>query len=184
MNTFFGKLSAALISLIVMGVAAVAVAADEKQQFEKPSFSQGDYWVHSTRNGEERLEYVREEDGYHVFTIKGVKQLRDANLNLKGDTHTYYQFPLSVGKYWSYEYLGREVSGRQTTTRVTCEVKGIEAVETAAGIFQALNITCDESPSHIKGRILRTYSYWYAPEVKQLVKNTSGKILKEYKIKK
>jgi hypothetical protein len=184
MNTFFGKLSVALISLIVMGVVAIAVAADEKQQFEKPSFSQGDYWVHSTPKGEERLEYVGEEDGYHVFMIKGVKQLRDANLNLKGDTHAYYQFPLYAGKYWSYEYLGRDATGRQGTVRVTCEVKGIDPVETAAGIFQALNITCDETLSHIRGRILRTYSYWYAPEVKQLVKNTNNKILKEYKIKK
>ncbi len=184
MSKFFGKLSAALISLTVLSLAEVAVAADEKQQFEKPSFSKGDYWVYSTPNGEERLEYVGEEDGYHVFMAKGAKQLRDASLNGKGDDHRYYQFPLSVGKYWSFEYQTRASGSAQAMVRATCEVKGIEPVETAAGRFQALNITCDEAFSHVNGRRIRTYSYWYAPEVKQMVKNTGNKVLKEYKIQK
>jgi hypothetical protein len=186
MNKFFGRLSAALISLIVLGVAAVAVTAEEKQQYEKPSFSQGDYWVYSTPKGEERREYVGEEDGYHVFMINGAKRQLDANLNLKGDTQTYYQFPLYVGKYWIYDFdVRRSISGGQSTVKVTCEVKGIEPVETAAGIFQALNITCSEKFMHFgQGNPRNTYSYWYAPEVKQMVKNTSQKILKEYKIKK
>ena len=182
MNKFFGRLSAALISLMVMGGAAVAAA--EKQQFERPSFSQGDYWVYSSPNGEERLEYVGEEEGYHVFMRKGAKQLRDADLNVKGDAYTYFQFPLYVGKYWSYD-LSVKTPTTQSTVRAACEVKGMEPVETAAGIFQALTITCDETYIHVGGgKPRRTYSYWYAPEVKQMVKNTSNKILKEYKITK
>jgi hypothetical protein len=186
MNRFFGKLSAATITLMVLGVVAAAVAADEKKQFEKPSFSQGDYWVYSTPDGEERREYVGEKDGYHVFMINGAKQLLDANLNMKGGTHTAFQFPLYVGKYWGYDFnVSRSASGGQLLVRAACEVKSIEPVETAAGTFQALNITCDEvfvAPGTTKTR--RNYSYWYAPEVKQLIKNTHGQVLKEYKIKK
>jgi hypothetical protein len=118
--------------------------------------------------------------------IKGAKQLLDANLNIKGGTHTAYQFPLYVGKYWSYDFnVSRTSAGGQSAVRAACEVKGIEPVETAAGIFQALNITCTELFTRVgQARTRRTYSYWYAPEVKQPIKNTHGQVLKEYKIKK
>jgi len=182
MNKFLAKVSAVLVILMVMGGAAVALAGDEKQQFEKPTFSPGDYWVYSTPKGETRREYVGEEDGYHTFMIKGQKELLDANLNIKGDNRITFKFPLSIGKHWLYEYERRGPVG-SIPVIVTCEVKGIERVETAAGTFQALNITCAEDHK-IKKTTLSNYSYWYAPEVKNLIKNTKEMVLKEYKIKK
>ena len=182
MNKIFAKVSAVLVSLIVMGGAAVVIAGDEKQQFEKPSFSPGDYWVYSTPKGETRREYVGEEDGYHVFMIKGKKELLDADLNVKGESRITFKFPLHVGKHWRYEYERRQPQ-RNFTVIVTCEVKGIERVETAAGIFQALNITCAED-AKLQKTTLSNYSYWYAPEVKNLIKTTKEMVLKEYKVKK
>jgi hypothetical protein len=183
MNKIFAKVSAVLISLIVMGVAAVVIAGDEKQQFEKPTFSPGDYWVYSTPKGQMRREYIGEEDGYHVFMIRGQKELLDADLNIKGESRITFKFPLYVGKHWLYEYERRQPN-RNIPVVVRCHVEGIERVETAAGTFQALNITCAEDSKIQKGLTLGNYSYWYAPEVKNLIKNTKEMVLKEYKIKK
>lgn len=183
MNKHCVKLSAVLVILMVISGAAVVLAGDEKQQFEKPTFSPGDYWVYSTPEGQKRREYVGEEDGYHVFMIKGHKELLDADLNIKGDNRITFKFPLHVGKHWRYEYE-RKQPQRNFTVIVSCEVKGIERVETAAGTFQALNITCAEDAKLQKGLTLRNYSYWYAPEVKNLIKTTKEMVLKEYKIKK
>lgn len=168
---------------MVTSGAAVALAADEKQQFEKPSFSPGDHWVYSTPKGQMRKEYVGEEDGYHVFMIKGKKELLDADLNIKDDNRMTFKFPLHVGKHWFYE-SERKQPNRTIPVIVRCHVEGIESVETAAGTFQALNITCAEESKLVKGLTLRNYSYWYAPEVKNLIKTTTEMVLKEYKIKK
>jgi hypothetical protein len=183
MDKYGVKLSAVLVIVMVMSGAAVAIAGDEKQQFEKPSFSPGDYWVYSTPKGQMRKEYVGEEDGYHVFMIKGQRELLDADLNIKGENRITFKFPLSIGKHWTYEYERRQPN-RNIPVVVSCHVKGIERVETAAGTFQALNITCDEDSKLQKGLTLSSYSYWYAPEVKNLIKNTKEMVLKEYKIKK
>jgi hypothetical protein len=182
MKEIFAKVSAVLISLIVMGGAAVVIAGDEKQQFEKPSFSPGEYWVYSTPKGEMRREYVGEEEGYHVFMIKGQKELLDGDLNIKGDNRITFKFPLHVGKHWRYEYERRQPN-RTFPVMVTCEVKGIERVETTAGTFQALNITCAED-AKLQKTTLSNYSYWYAPEVKNVIKNTKEMVLKKYNIKK
>lgn len=189
MNKLAGKISVALISLTIIGEVAVALASGEKQQYEKPSFSPGDYWVYSTPKGEERREYLGEEGIYHVFMVNGTKQLLDANLTFKGNANTYYQFPLYVGKHWSYDFdVQKSVSGGQRTVRTTCEVEKSEPVETPAGTFQALNISCYEiyagAGSAGAATTRKSFSYWYAPEVKQLIKNTGNKVLKEYKINK
>jgi len=83
MDKYGVKLSAVLVIVMVMSGAAVAIAGDEKQQFEKPSFSPGDYWVYSTPKGQMRKEYVGEEDGYHVFMIKGQRNFLMPTLTLK-----------------------------------------------------------------------------------------------------
>lgn len=77
---------AVLACVMILSLTCVVFGADKNQQFEKPSFTKGDYWVYSTHKGPERHEYVGEEEGYHVFMIDGSKQLVDDDLNIKNES--------------------------------------------------------------------------------------------------
>jgi DUF3108-like len=96
-------------------------------------------------------------------------------LDEPNDKKQLLQFPLAVGKKWTTAY---EMSARGGTRRVhrseETKVAGIEQITTPAGTFRAFKIQRYETTSggrkKTSGDTIGTYTYYYSPEVRGLVK--------------
>lgn len=104
---------------------------------------------------------------------------RDARMR---GNHEPLQFPLSVGKTWTFNYQFQSNPTTLVSVTQTAVVKGWETVNVPAGTFKALKVehaglyTATEDSNRWTGRITETY--WYAPSAQRIVaqeyKDTSG----------
>jgi hypothetical protein len=87
------------------------------------------------------------------------------------------RFPLWVGKTWSYQGEALRAGQPQTsqasrlTTDIQCYVAGYGKITVAAGTFEAFECQC--ACTIYSSRYLPEcgeWSFWYAPEVKNIIK--------------
>jgi hypothetical protein len=87
--------------------------------------------------------------------------------------HVPLQFPLGVGKSWSFSYKFQSKPQTSVDVKQTATVTGWETVKVPAGTFKALKIehagtyTATEGANQWSGRI--TEVYWYAPAAQRVV---------------
>jgi hypothetical protein len=136
---------------------------------EQPLFQKGDFWIYEAGNAARS-----KSTGLYP------------NLN----------FPLWIGKTWSYEtevrraYLPPSSMGSPLRGQVDCAVKAVEKLTVRAGTFEAFRCECDCELLIGEGQYQSgcgTWTMWYAPDVKNVIQtktaSTSSSVeLIQYKI--
>jgi hypothetical protein len=180
---------------MILGILAIIAAAPAvwAQSAESPTYSVGDTWKRS--HGQE-LKVVSVDD--QGTTLSGVLLdcttclgRVDKNLALKdvttadgksvdvtnvrsvliGSNWKFYEWPLEVGKSWSTSGMGY-FKGQSQRFEIDFIVRAYEDVKTKAGAFRAYKIEQTWSNPGPYGSHW-TNTWWYAPEVKSVVKATS-----------
>lgn len=178
-----------LLVLFVLIMSVVSYAADVV--VEKPVYSAGDYWIFVNEKGDTtKVEFLREEEEQYVFSRDGSQVVKDFDFTEK-HPGPIIRFPLKKGQSWTYEYTGQSaVSFTKRSPRMVAryEVADYEQITVPAGIFWAFKITVThESGRAGSGHSVDAATYWYAPDVKQIIKGSEVRepllMLKEYKIK-
>jgi hypothetical protein len=158
---------------------------------ERPSYSEGDYWVYAADDKEIKFTFVREEKDRYIFEKGGTQVVKDFNLTLVRDKISGYpgpiiKFPLTVGKWWDYEFEAEDTVTKKETNRIAkYVVESYEQITVPAGTFWAFKITFTIVGAKFR-HTLKSGDYWYAPEVKNIIKSSSkGELLelKKYKVK-
>lgn len=189
----------AVISILVFASLCFA----ETPVVGKPAYNPGDKWVYMQFNEKKntkkkiKLEFLRVEGDNYVFLQNGKKEhVKDANLtSLKRKKHGRYpgpviKFPLKKGNRWTYDHLsgkhgGPDITKRTTERTTTFEVTDYEQITVPAGTFWAFKIVGRVEGGGM-GHERGTHTYWYAPEVKQIVKSSEFRIgtmeLRKYKL--
>lgn len=164
---------------------------------ERPTYSAGDYWIFIHEDGKEvKIEFLREEKNHYVFNKNGTELIKDFNLTsiekkgLYGFPGPVIKFPLKVGEWWNYEYEKEtDITKRSRRMIARYEVTAYEQITVHAGTFWTLKIdVTKEDPGRMgrKTKFKGSATYWYAPDVKQIIKSIEkekASELKEYKIK-
>jgi hypothetical protein len=158
---------------------------------ERPMYSEGDYWVYAGDEKEVKLTFVREEENRYIFEKGGAQVVKDFNLTTIKDKSSGYpgpiiKFPLAVGKWWDYEFQVEDTLTKKEPVRIAkYAVESYEQITVPAGTFWAFKITFTIVGKKF-GHTLKSGDYWYAPEVKNIIKSSSkGELfeLKHYKVK-
>lgn len=179
-----------VVLLSVVGYAADTVV-------ERPVYSSGDYWGYIDGKGKiSKVNFLREEKDKYVFSRDGTEVVRDFSLmdvsRAGGFPGVIVKFPLKKGNWWNHEYSITSETGLESGKRIArYEATGYEKITVAAGTFQAwkVAVNIEAVRSGGGGAMSKTFgsaTYWYAPDVKQVIKFEKGDIrweLKEYKIK-
>jgi hypothetical protein len=96
------------------------------------------------------------------------------------------KFPLTVGKWWDYEFEADDTTTKKETKRIAkYVVESYDQITVPAGTFWAFKITFTIVGAKF-GHTLKSGDYWYAPEVKNIIKSSfKGDLLelKQYKVK-
>lgn len=177
-----GKLpSLGIMVLSILLSQAVAFSQDEAS---KPSYKNGETWTYTVKESGSVGSSSRSLNGtYEVSIVDGkikavvvkgadkeeLEPRPQALLNLLPFGSPNLQFPLTVGKQWTFDYKGTYVgSNKPVARKITYEVKGIEQVTTPAGAFRAFKL---ESDDRAGPRDYFTTTYWYSPETRSIVKS-------------
>jgi hypothetical protein len=91
---------------------------------------------------------------------------------LGGSGWQFLNFPLEVGKNWSFSNVGY-IWGRAHHFTVSCRVWSYEDVQTKAGPFGAFRMTIEWAGQTPEYRFANVHSFWFAPAVKFMVKERS-----------
>jgi uncharacterized protein YxeA len=183
----------------------ISISFAEDPIAEQPVYKEGDTYVYFQKNEKKnketkiKLEFLRMDGDNYVFLKNGKKErVWDANLtSLKRKEHGRYpgsviKFPLKQGKKWEYTHLsgmhgGPDFSKRSTERTTTFEVVAYEEVTVPAGTFWAYKITATVEGGAGTPVERGTHTYWYAPDVKQVIKSSEFRIgtmeLIKYKLK-
>jgi TolB-like protein len=149
---------------------------------EAPQMQVGDSWVvegYSSKVGKDIFTYKVidvDSDGEFVFEessdkTKNIAYIRfNKNFNRVDDQYgTYLNFPLFVGKQWKDQYRGKATDGSYYNFRNTYKVVEFENIVTRAGKFLAFKIL--RNHYNITNSGTAREIYWYAPDVKYVVKS-------------
>lgn len=185
------------VILITFLMLLVTIVAGTELIAERPTYSTGDYWIFVREDGKEvKIEFLREEKDQYVFNENGTQLIKDFNLTpIKKKDYGGYpgpiiKFPLKAGKWWKYEYEKEKelieierIAGKRGKRIATYEVVSYEQTTVPAGTFWVfkIEVTKESKKTISKG----SATYWYAPDIKQIIKSSEeGKLseLKEYKI--
>ncbi|MEW6108180.1 MAG: hypothetical protein AB1632_03275 [Nitrospirota bacterium] len=161
---------------------------------ERPTLNKGDRWDYERRGKIISYEFIEEKNGQLVFQIQwddGTKETEictpDLNylriLNAKGEILEEYtpfrgqlNFPLWVGKKWSYTFTTSETRRAASESKErdsNVKVVAYEQVKVPAGTFWAFKI---EEERHVRGKkgpkaVLGSHiTMWYSPDIKRYVK--------------
>lgn len=184
-----------LLLLFVISLSVVGYASDVVVQ--RPVYSAGDYWIFIDGKGKSsKLEFVREEKDKYIFSRDGTEIVRDFNLmdvsRAGGFPGPVIKFPLKKGAWWNYEFAAPSATGSAHGERIArYEATDYDKITVLAGTFQAFKIAVTIEDIYRRGggaraRAIGSATYWYAPNVKQIIKAEKGDLsweLKEYKIK-
>ena len=94
-------------------------------------------------------------------------------LDEPNDKKQLLQFPLYIGKKWSTAYDAEDASSRAIRRNGETNVTGTEQISTPAGTFRVFKIERYETGIKNKkrgGNERATYTYYYSPEVRAIVK--------------
>jgi hypothetical protein len=159
---------------------------------ERPTYSPGDYWIFTEDGKNMKLEFLREEKDRYVFDKHGIPAAKDFNLtpveNIgRGYPGPIIKFPLKVGKSWNYEWKNESIEhATPDTGRIArYKVEAYEQLTVPAGTFWSFKIAATIESARY-GKVFNSAIYWYAPDVKQIIKSDwKRKILelKRYEIK-
>ena len=183
------------VLLLFVLLISTGICLAEEPVAEKPTYTKGDFWFYVERNLSKkmRLTFLREEKNKYVFRMGKSDRTSDYYFtsDIKrgiGYPSPIIEFPLKVGKKWEYRYQ-RKGSTRgpgRDNIKAQHKVVAYESVTVPAGTFQAFKISVKhEATEHSMITMPEKMYFWYAPEVKQLIKRTQwGKTweLKKYKI--
>jgi len=182
-------MSKVLFLLATLFMFDISYAADPIA--ERPAYSAGDYWVYAGDDKQMKLTFLREENDRYIFERGGAQVVKDFNLTTVEDKSGGFpgpiiKFPLTVGKWWNYNFEAEAIAGsRQWTGRIAkYEVESYEQITVPAGTFWAFKIAVTIVGSKFE-KTVGSAHYWYAPEVKNIIKSSSkGKLfeLKQYKV--
>lgn len=163
-----------------------------------PRMVVGDTWIYtgySQKHGIDtyttKVTYVEQDGGFTVERKgKKNKKIKTYNYDNKGiQINPPYKarllnFPLFVGKKWSDKYRTKSIGGNYCNYKNDYIVKNYKTVSTRAGSFQAFKIFQRQYNKDLGWR--GTNAYWYAPEVKRIVKSNpswmTGKELISYEL--
>lgn len=172
-----------------------AICLADKMVAERPVYSEGDAWtfISKTKVSEITHTFLREENDKYVFSLDGsdrteVFYFTSGIKKLVGYIGPIIDFPLAVGKKWDCKFQIKKPTGNPKRDQKVAryKVESFESITVPAGTFQSFKITVViEGAQHSGTR--DTEEYWYAPDVKQLIKRKTWKgnimELKEYSIK-
>jgi hypothetical protein len=165
--------------LILSGCATALRPWDCRDSIQQPIYQENDEWVWRTTGSHEtteRVGWLDEENVYFYTAIDGEQtgqkgiQGKDEVITMTNRLVTHseksWDFPLHVGKGWSYlqTYYPRG-GGPMILEKHRREVLACEFIQTPAGEFTALKILDTKSDDPVIG-----YYSWYAPNLKQVVK--------------
>jgi len=196
-----GDMGMKTIIVIVLICTSPTLCLADSPVVEKPVYHAGELWVFIKDSGEKmKLEFLRTEGDSYVFLKNGKKEvIRDATLSdVERKSQGRYpgpilEFPLHVGKTWRYshkagKYSGPDITKRTVERSTTFIVESYEEITVPAGTFQAFKIVATvESESSSPGILTGSHMYWYAPEVRQIVKSSEYRVgtweLRKFKVK-
>jgi len=161
---------------------------------ERPIYSSGDQWTFIGEKGTIiRLAFLREEKDKYIFSSNGTEVVKDFSLRdvtqTRGFPGPIIKFPLKVGDWWNYEYTEELATASGSGQRIVrYNAADFEKITVPAGTFNAFKITATiDAALGKKGyKKIGSATYWYAPDVKQIIKAEKGELLwelKEYKVK-
>jgi hypothetical protein len=159
---------------------------------ERPRYAEGDYWIYAEDGKDGKITFLREETDRYIFEKGGTQVVKDFNLTTIEKTTGGYpgpviKFPITVGKWWNYEFEADSDTGtKRWTGRIAkYEVESYEQIAVPAGTFWAFKIAVNIVGSKFQHAV-GSANYWYAPEVKNIIKGSyKGKMweLKQYEVK-
>jgi len=163
---------------------------------EMPEMIEGDTWtlhikdIYNVKEDTIHEEVVRiNSDG--SFTVKIVSKRKDKPIYINYNnqyqiikrgsvtTNTWLNFPLFIGKKWKFSQYSHSVGGGGYQYVFNCTVVKYETVKTKAGKFNAFRIEASYSASGYDLDSRSNISYWYSPEVKNIIKYSDINIWKE-----
>ena len=185
------------VLLLFVLLISTGICLAEEQVAEKPTYTKGDFWFYVERNLSKkmRLTFLREEKDKYVFKLGKSDRTSDYYFtsDIKrgiGYPAPIIEFPLKVGKKWEYRYQRKGSTKGPTEDNILAEhkVEAYESVTVPAGTFQAfkINVKHEATGSRSLVTMPEKMYFWYAPEVKQLIKRVQMRKtweLKKYKIK-
>jgi hypothetical protein len=150
-----------------------------------PQLKEGDSWVRQSEKGKFIWEIERIDDSGMILRQGKNKYYYDnefGEIKKTSDQKTVYEltpsykgwhsYPLWVGKKWENNFKEKNLEkGYIYAFNELVEIKDWENVETPAGIFKALKIDITRVNLDTGGRW--TYTFWYSPDVKGLIKSLS-----------
>lgn len=176
-----------MLVLVAFGLADYATAQQALERAEAPVYKDGGWWEFKARE----YDYIGITSGalngtYKVL-ISGNKVKTDENAVGRGAKilattvadgtlekeiwlgGKFLEFPLLVGKGWSFHYLTTFVGGRRTIwVDVQAKVTAIEIMTTPTGTFRTFKIERYDQPPG--GFTFWKTTYFYSPEAKAIVK--------------
>lgn len=168
------KLLVLLIVVVVVGAGvadvAVPVSAQQATSIDAPVWSLGDHWTWQFGKDQISNTVAGTTGGYAVRYESGSDTSMthyNADFSSPDAAYLQYQFPLTIGKTWSYEIEGT-YNGRAVKWVVQRKVEAMETVTVPAGTFDAVRISGHHCNTTLGG--CADFIVWYAPKVKNAVK--------------
>lgn len=197
------------VSLSIVLLTRNSLAASCNEPVKAPQYQVGDRYTWKYQNGKEatwdvvgfdnNLAQIKwtdqtnslesEKEGMYFIDQNWIRQ---KGANSKGEVvlppamgafsflgKNYLDFPLQVGKKWSFTYQTRSVAGPPSFYRLDLKVVGCEEVTTRAGKFLSLKIESTQT-NVAGGSGWGTIYRWYSPDAKNIIKIEFGAFSHNY----
>ncbi|MBI2991818.1 MAG: hypothetical protein HYY47_06755 [Deltaproteobacteria bacterium] len=166
----------AALSVLLFSVPTLA----QTPRAERPTYAIGDKWIPPSGV----FELIRIENDIYIFSGEGRREIRlNKDLGLvkaEGPTGLLefhpslpLEWPLEVGKKGSRQIEWQTLQSGFNRIYVNWEVESYEDVQVPAGSFKAFKIHYSFQVGPPGARQWREIFFWYAPEVKQIIKFAS-----------
>jgi hypothetical protein len=177
--------------MILSAFLIFASNGNAQEQAPAPVYNEGDIWVFrvtehmsaETTQGLDGNYKVIYKSGKFIVAFPGGKKPESKQnlapvkgmLDEPNDKKQLLQFPLAIGKKWTAAYeVESAVNSRRRHRNAETKVTGAAQITTPAGTFRAFKIERYETTSggrkKTSGDTIGTYTYYYSPEVRGLVK--------------
>ena len=150
--------------------------AQTKPRAERPTYALGEKWIRS----DGIFELIRIEKDTYVFSARpnweiqlskdlGIARVQRGDIAFELNPPLEFKWPLEVGKsgFQNSTWLTPRTSGRTHPVSIQWKVLDYEDVQVFAGTFKAFHILVTITDQGGRGN---ENHFWYAPEVRQMVK--------------
>ena len=181
------RVASALVQIAIALAAALSPVHAAGEKGNAPEVKVGDHWKleqRDARTGIKESEFVRRITAVSPDLIEGtendatLKMRPDLNpiessINIAGGDPKFLNFPLEVGKKWSFKYtFANKTNSGKGRVQLDAEVVAYEKITVPAGTFDAFRIEnrgfWNNDASRNNGRTKMVY--WYAPVAKSVVR--------------